>query len=265
MDHRSWSSAFQNRRSGGTSLRRDTQDLALRLVKAATEVVTAYWAAANARDWGAFGDLLADDVVYEGPQTRERVRGRDSYVRFNVEGFPGDWHLDVVQIIGQSLHAVQLDRVHERRRQHPARAVLLRAPRRRQDRSDHRLLAGSLRAARQPGPPRREVLIDWLNNIAVRPFVRANGAQGGSESFSRPRFDCPPGRGRHRSRVRREAVRRFWEHAQLHVAARRGKPPRHGEVVIEQDDQGAPIGERRDRLVRSGTWPTYASMKYSSA
>lgn len=71
----------------------------------AHEVVTAYWAAANARDWGAFGDLLSDDVVYEGPQTRERVHGRANYVRFNVEGFPGDWHLEVIRIIGEGLHA----------------------------------------------------------------------------------------------------------------------------------------------------------------
>jgi hypothetical protein len=37
--------------------------------------------------------LLAEEVVYEGPQTRERVRRRANNVRFNVEGFPGDWHL----------------------------------------------------------------------------------------------------------------------------------------------------------------------------
>ena len=42
----------------------------------AHEVVAAYWAAAEARDWTAFGALLADDVVYRGPQTREQVRGR---------------------------------------------------------------------------------------------------------------------------------------------------------------------------------------------
>lgn len=54
-------------------------------------VVASYWAAADARDWQSFGGLLADDVVYEGPQTRERVRARDAYVRFNVEGFPGEW------------------------------------------------------------------------------------------------------------------------------------------------------------------------------
>ncbi len=71
----------------------------------ANEVVTAYWAAANGRDWDAFGDLLAEDVVYEGPQTRERVRGRANYVRFNVEGFPGDWRLVVIQIVGEGLNA----------------------------------------------------------------------------------------------------------------------------------------------------------------
>ena len=53
----------------------------------AHEVVAAYWAAAEARDWSAFGALLADDVIYRGPQTRERVRGRDGYIRFNVEGW----------------------------------------------------------------------------------------------------------------------------------------------------------------------------------
>jgi len=54
-------------------------------VRVASGVVTAYWEAANSRDRAAFGDLLAEDVVYEGPQARERVRGRANYVRFNVE------------------------------------------------------------------------------------------------------------------------------------------------------------------------------------
>jgi predicted ester cyclase len=74
-------------------------------MRSATEVVRAYWAAANAREWEAFGELLSADVVYEGPQTRERVRGRSNYVRFNVEGFPDDWHLTVNRIIGEGLHA----------------------------------------------------------------------------------------------------------------------------------------------------------------
>ena len=68
-------------------------------------VVAGYWAAAEARDWAAFGALLADDVVYRGPQTREQVRGRDAYIRFNVEGFAYDWHLTVRQITGEGQHA----------------------------------------------------------------------------------------------------------------------------------------------------------------
>ena len=71
----------------------------------AHEVVAAYWAAAEARDWDAFGALLADDVTYRGPQAREQVRGREAYLRFNVEGFPYDWHIAVQQIIGEGLHA----------------------------------------------------------------------------------------------------------------------------------------------------------------
>ena len=71
----------------------------------AHEVVAAYWAAAEARDWDAFGALLADDVIYHGPQTREQVRGRDPYIRFNVEGFPYDWHLTVQRIVGEGQHA----------------------------------------------------------------------------------------------------------------------------------------------------------------
>ena len=71
----------------------------------ARTVVQAYWAAAEARDWDAFGTLLAEDVVYQAAQTRERVRGRAAYMRFNVEGFPGPWHLEVERILGEGSHA----------------------------------------------------------------------------------------------------------------------------------------------------------------
>lgn len=72
----------------------------------AHEVVAAYWAAAEARDWDTFVALVADDVVYEAPQTRERVRGREAYRRFNAEGF-GDreWHVTVVRVVGEGRHA----------------------------------------------------------------------------------------------------------------------------------------------------------------
>lgn len=69
------------------------------------QVVEAYWAAAERRDRDTFADLVAEHVLYEAPQARERVRGRTSYVRFNVEGFPGNWHLKVERIVGEGRHA----------------------------------------------------------------------------------------------------------------------------------------------------------------
>ncbi|MFF4248171.1 nuclear transport factor 2 family protein [Streptomyces sp. NPDC001822] len=60
--------------------------------------VEAYWAAADARDWEAFAATLSDDVVYDLPQTRERVLGRDRYVRFNRE-YPGDWRVRIERIV----------------------------------------------------------------------------------------------------------------------------------------------------------------------
>jgi ketosteroid isomerase-like protein len=72
------------------------------------QVVADYWAAAEARDWAAFGALLADGVVYEAPQSRERVSGREAYIRFNAEGFPGDWHLAVQRIVSQGQTAVSM-------------------------------------------------------------------------------------------------------------------------------------------------------------
>jgi ketosteroid isomerase-like protein len=66
----------------------------------AADTVTAYWAAANARDWKTFGDLLAPDVVYEIPQSRERITGRERYVRFNAE-YPGDgWVVEPIRVVG---------------------------------------------------------------------------------------------------------------------------------------------------------------------
>lgn len=59
----------------------------------ARELVLAFADSMERRDWSAFAGLLDPAVVYEIPQTRERIRGRDRYVRFNAE-FPGDWHIE---------------------------------------------------------------------------------------------------------------------------------------------------------------------------
>ncbi|WP_207793266.1 nuclear transport factor 2 family protein [Nocardioides acrostichi] len=64
-----------------------------------------FWRACEARDWPGLAATLARDVVYTVPQTRERVRGRDAYVRFNAE-YPGDWHLVITRLVGDERSAV---------------------------------------------------------------------------------------------------------------------------------------------------------------
>ena len=71
----------------------------------AYQMVVAYWAAAEARDWETFASLVSEDVIYEAPQTCERVRGRAAYVRFNAVGFPGEWHIAVQRVVGRGQHA----------------------------------------------------------------------------------------------------------------------------------------------------------------
>jgi ketosteroid isomerase-like protein len=69
------------------------------------DTVAAYWAALDARDWDTFGAVLAEDVVYEVPQTRERVRGRAAFTVFTSDGFPGDWHVTVRRIVASDQDA----------------------------------------------------------------------------------------------------------------------------------------------------------------
>ncbi len=59
------------------------------------------------RDWPGLAGLLADDVVYELPQTRERIRGREPFLRFNAD-YPGDWHLRVRRVVADGGSAALL-------------------------------------------------------------------------------------------------------------------------------------------------------------
>jgi len=73
------------------------------------ELVTAFAARMEARDWPAFAELLDADVVYEVPQTRERIRGRDRYVTFNAE-YPGPWHIEPQVVLADEQHGSLLFR-----------------------------------------------------------------------------------------------------------------------------------------------------------
>lgn len=59
----------------------------------------------EARDWEAWASLLHPDVVYEIPQSRERIKGRDRYLQFNQE-YPGDWHLRLKVSIADEFNGV---------------------------------------------------------------------------------------------------------------------------------------------------------------
>ena len=67
------------------------------------ELAERFIASLEARDWEAWAGLLHPDVVYEIPQSRERIRGRDRYLRFNQE-YPGDWHLRPKVVIADERH-----------------------------------------------------------------------------------------------------------------------------------------------------------------
>jgi len=69
------------------------------------ELIESYWRHANARQWDAFATLFTDDLVYEAPQSRERVRGVPDYVEFN-RTWPGDWRAMVLRIVGEGSHGV---------------------------------------------------------------------------------------------------------------------------------------------------------------
>ena len=69
------------------------------------ELLERFIASLEARDWDIWAALLHPAVVYEIPQSRERIRGRDHYLRFNQE-YPGDWHLRPKVVIADEHHGV---------------------------------------------------------------------------------------------------------------------------------------------------------------
>ncbi|MDC8759976.1 nuclear transport factor 2 family protein [Janthinobacterium fluminis] len=69
------------------------------------EVIEAYWLHANARNWPAFATLLAADIVYELPQTRQRIRGRDACAAFNASHLD-QWQIELLRLLVDGARAV---------------------------------------------------------------------------------------------------------------------------------------------------------------
>jgi ketosteroid isomerase-like protein len=72
-------------------------------------VAVAYVERLEARNWDGVTALLAEGVVYEMPQTRERITGREKFMRFNVE-YPSDWRLAIRRVVAEGpFAAIWLD------------------------------------------------------------------------------------------------------------------------------------------------------------
>lgn len=68
---------------------------------ASVTLVRSYVELLEARDWARLRGVLHPDVVYRLPQTGEVVRGRETYVRWNVE-YPDGWHLRLAEAYGDA-------------------------------------------------------------------------------------------------------------------------------------------------------------------
>lgn len=66
-----------------------------------------FWEATEARDWDGLSQVLDPDLRYSLEQTRERVTGREAFLRFFSE-FPGDWHLTVRRVIADDAGGVSV-------------------------------------------------------------------------------------------------------------------------------------------------------------
>jgi hypothetical protein len=73
--------------------------------EATRSIIEAHWAAANARDWSAFAQLLAPHLRYEVPQTREYIEGGAGYLDMFCT-WPGNWQATVRELVCEESKAV---------------------------------------------------------------------------------------------------------------------------------------------------------------
>jgi ketosteroid isomerase-like protein len=73
----------------------------------AVDVVREFWTRMQSNDFASVASVLASDFVLEWPQTRERIRGAERFVRMNTE-YPahGPWRFTIHRIVGDEREAV---------------------------------------------------------------------------------------------------------------------------------------------------------------
>ena len=73
----------------------------------AVEVVHQFWRLMATNDFRRVADVLASDFVLEWPQSKERIRGAERFVRMNSE-YPahGPWRFEINRLVGGLSEAV---------------------------------------------------------------------------------------------------------------------------------------------------------------
>ena len=77
------------------------------MTSTAVDIVRQFWTLMQTNDFAAVASMLAPDFVLEWPQTKERIRGADRFVRMNSE-YPahGRWQFTIHRIVGDGRDAV---------------------------------------------------------------------------------------------------------------------------------------------------------------
>ena len=77
------------------------------MTSTAVDIVHQFWTLMQTNDFAAVASMLAPDFVLEWPQTKERIRGADRFVRMNSE-YPahGRWQFTIHRIVGDERDAV---------------------------------------------------------------------------------------------------------------------------------------------------------------
>jgi hypothetical protein len=69
------------------------------------ELIQLHWKLANERRWTEFAELLAPDLGYEVPQTREYADSGASYLEL-FKTWPGDWTATICTLVCEAQRAV---------------------------------------------------------------------------------------------------------------------------------------------------------------
>jgi ketosteroid isomerase-like protein len=77
------------------------------MTSTAVQIVREFWARMQSNDFASVAGVLAPDFVLEWPQSRERIRGAEGFVRMNAE-YPahGPWRFTIHRIVGDEREAV---------------------------------------------------------------------------------------------------------------------------------------------------------------